>query len=65
MGKDKGPIVETTSSVHYMSPMGTTLIWMKREVMFQQKKKLDLIVKEGMRELVKVIKNPEPPMGDA
>ena len=48
-----------------MSPMGTTLTWMKREVMFQQKKTLDLIVKEGMRELVKAIKKPEPPMGDA
>ena len=32
--KGKGLVVETTSLVKYMSLMGTTSAWMKREVMF-------------------------------
>lgn len=45
--------------------MGTTLEGLKRKVIFQQKKQLDLTTKEGMRELVKSIKTLEPPTSDA
>jgi hypothetical protein len=36
--KRKGPIVEMTSLAKYMSPMGTTPAWLKREFMFCKKK---------------------------
>ena len=47
-----------------MSTMGTTSTWLNREVMFHQKRQLVLIAEEGMKELVKVVKRPEPPKGD-
>ena len=48
-----------------MSPMGKMPLWLKKEVMLIQKRKMKLIEEEDMVELINVIKKLEPPKGDA
>lgn len=45
--------------------MGTTLAWLKREVILWKNKNLNQTVDEGMLDLIKAIEKSKPPTGDA
>ena len=53
------------SSTQYMFPMGTTLVWLKKQVLTWKKIHVELIEEERMKELIKVVKMLDSPKRDA
>ena len=62
--KGKGLAVQSPSSSMYISHLGTTPRWLKKEVMVMHKRQLYCSVDEGMKELVEALKKPELPTSD-
>jgi hypothetical protein len=62
--KGKGITIQTTSSSQYISLMGTSPSWLKREVMIRMKRQLHCIGDEATKKLVESLKRLEPPIGD-